>query len=79
MTITEAEYFAIRTELLRNEGAGIVALERKYMEFLRDVIVDAAPDMYRDFCQAIELKSFWVNYPPIQRGRAPRRGSCIEL
>ncbi len=47
MTITEAEYFAIRTELLRNEGAGIVALERKYMVFLRDVIVDAAPDMYR--------------------------------
>jgi hypothetical protein len=72
MTIAEAEYFSIRTELLRNEGAGIVALERKYMEFLRDVIVDAAPDMYRDFCQAIELKSFWVNYPPIQRGRAPR-------
>lgn len=32
-------------------------------------------DIYKDFCQAKDLKPFWVNYPPLQRGRAPSGAS----
>lgn len=71
MTITESEYFSIRSELLSEEQARIVTLEHKYTRFLLEVVVAAAKDIYKDFCQAMELKPFWVNYPPVPRGRAP--------
>src|SRR5579863_9124793 len=72
MTVTETEYFSIRSELLSEEQAKIVALERKYTQILLEVVLAAVGDIYTDFCQAMELKPFWVNYPPGQRGRAPR-------
>lgn len=34
--------------------------------------MSAADDIYKDFSQAMELYPFWINYPPVQRGRAPR-------
>jgi hypothetical protein len=69
--LTEQEYFAIRTELARNNSADIVALEQKYTDLLVDVTFRAADSIYTDFCQVTELRPFWSNYPPSQRGRAP--------
>jgi hypothetical protein len=68
--ISQADYFAIRTKLLQ-EQPYLLAIEQKYMYFLRDVILTAATNIYDDFCRAMELKPFWVNYPPQQRGRTP--------
>lgn len=57
---------------MREELRHIIAIERKYTEFLTEVILAAADYIYRDFCQVTELFPFWVNYPPEQRGRKPR-------
>ena len=70
--INETTYFAVRTELLKEEQNRILAIEQKHMDFLLDVVMSAANDIYKDFSQAMELQPFWINYPPIQRGRAPR-------
>lgn len=70
--INETTYFAIRAELLREEQARILTIERQHIDFLLDVVISAANDIYKDFSQAMELQPFWINYPPIQRGRAPR-------
>jgi hypothetical protein len=70
--INETTYFAIRTELLREEQARILAVERQHMDFLLDVVISTANDIYKDFSQAMELQPFWINYPPVQRGRTPR-------
>jgi len=69
--LTGEQYFAIRAELNRNELAEIIALERRYTDLLVDVTCRAADSIYADFCQVTELRPFWVNYPPRQRGRAP--------
>jgi len=69
--LTEGEYFDIRSKLVRNDLADIIALERRYTDLLVDVTFKAADSIYSDFCQVTELKPFWVNYPPRQRGRAP--------
>lgn len=71
MTVTETDYFAIRNKLLQDQD-GIVAIEQKYMQFLLKVILTAANNISQDFSQAMDLKPFWVNYPPAQRGRTPR-------
>ncbi|MCD9188501.1 MAG: BglI family type II restriction endonuclease [Pyrinomonadaceae bacterium] len=73
--LTEAEYFSIRSKLISNELAHIVAVERQYMDFLVDVTLRAADSINTDFCQVTELMPFWVNYPPRQRGRAPSGAS----
>ena len=57
---------------MREELGHIIAVEKRYTEFLTGVILSAADDIYRDFCQVTELFPFWVNYPPEQRGRKPR-------
>lgn len=73
--LTKKDYFKIRADLMREELGHIVAIEKKYTKFLTQVILDAASDIYRDFCQVTELFPFWVNYPPEQRGRKPRGAS----
>lgn len=69
--LTEREYFAIRNQLIVNDSEKIITLERQYTELLVDVTLRAANSLYDDFCQVTELRPFWVNYPPRQRGRAP--------
>jgi hypothetical protein len=71
MTLTERQYFAIRAELVSNELAAIKSIERRYTDLLVDITRRAADSIYVDFCQVTELRPFWVNYPPRQRGRAP--------
>lgn len=68
----EIDYFAIRSELLGREQAAILASERKYMTELLDVVQSVAEDIYQDFQQALELRPFWLNYAPRQRGRSPK-------
>lgn len=71
MTLTEEQYFALRAELVSNELAAIKAIERRYTDLLVDITLRAANSIYVDFCQVTELRPFWSNYPPRQRGRAP--------
>jgi hypothetical protein len=71
MPFTETDYFAIRTELLTEEQSVILAIEHKYMGELLDIVKSIAEDVYQDFEKAVELRPFWVNYAPRQRGRAP--------
>jgi hypothetical protein len=73
--LTENEYLAVRSKLISNELAHIVAIERQYMDFLVDVTLRAADSIHTDFCQVTELMPFWINYPPRQRGRAPSGNS----
>lgn len=71
MTFTEADYFAIRNDLLKEEQTAVLAVERKYMSTLLTLIEGIADDICQDFYNAVELRPFWVNYAPKQRGRAP--------
>ena len=43
--ISQADYFAIRTKLLQ-EQPYVLAIEQKYMYFLRDVVLTAATNIY---------------------------------
>lgn len=70
MTITEHEYFQIRSGLL-SRLEEIESLERQYMEFLTQAVLDAADRIYEDFAQPAKLLPFWANYPPLQRGHKP--------
>ncbi|NJK82309.1 MAG: BglI family type II restriction endonuclease [Chloroflexaceae bacterium] len=42
------------------------------MNFLTEVTLSSAEHIYEDFDRARVLYPFWKNYPPQQRGRAPR-------
>ncbi|MGB1285781.1 MAG: BglI family type II restriction endonuclease [Aggregatilineales bacterium] len=70
MTISQKEFFAIKTQLLK-EPEQIIALERYYMEFLVQSISEYTNQIVQDFNSAYDLLPFWKNYPPLQRGRAP--------
>lgn len=80
MTITEAEYFKTRADILNNSQL-ILDLERKYMDFLVGVTLAAASTLEIDFGRANDLLPFWGNYRPKQRGRAPTGNTipCSEV
>jgi Restriction endonuclease BglI len=68
MKILESDYYQYRQNIL-NELDSIVALERKYADFLFEVVFDSADDLFNNFVEdAQELLPFWRNYPPEQRG-----------
>ena len=68
--INETEYNKLRAHFLKFPET-ILKLEQKYMLFLREAVGSAAPRIARDFDTATEFIPFWINYPPVQRGRAP--------
>ncbi len=70
MSLSAADYFTRRAELLR-DPAYIVSVERRYMDFLVGVTLAAAERLERDFGKANDLLPFWRSYSPKQRGRAP--------
>jgi len=70
MIITELDYRRIRTELIENMS-GLSTLEEYYMLFLQQSISSVAQRIVADFDKAEDLKPFWQNYPPIQRGKSP--------
>lgn len=69
---SESDYFATRTELLRDEQETILYLEHKYMFELLAIVRSVAEAIHLDFQDAVELRPFWINYAPRQRGRAPK-------
>lgn len=78
MTITEAQYFDIRSKLLHSPDH-ILDLEKYYMDFLLNILMEIVEDIEIDFSKdAQHLLPFWKNYPPEQRGRQPT-GSAIPL
>ncbi|MDZ4669849.1 MAG: BglI family type II restriction endonuclease [Phototrophicales bacterium] len=68
--IDEAGYRDKRDSLL-NHTALILALEETYMQFIATCLQNSTQAITDDFNSAIELMPFWINYPPLQRGRAP--------
>lgn len=69
---SETDYFATRAKLMKDEQAAIPTSERKYMAELLDLARSVAEDIYQDLQQAVELRPFWLNYAPRQRGRSPK-------
>lgn len=68
--INELDYFEVKDQLLQKTDT-ILKVEQKYMQFLIEVAEIASPRIVYDFDRAREFVPFWINYPPIQRGRAP--------
>jgi hypothetical protein len=66
----EAEYLSAREKLLKDPQL-LLNLEEHYTTYLQGIIADIAERISIDFNKATELLSFWKNYAPIQRGRAP--------
>lgn len=70
MALTHTRYHAVRRWLLEH-SADIIAAEQRYMDFLTQATLAAAPAIYDDFSRANDLIPFWINYSPSQRGRSP--------
>lgn len=65
----ESRYQKMR-ECLLMAPEQIIELERHYMDFFTEVVLDSAEAIYTDFGKSADLLPFWINYPPRQRGRA---------
>ncbi|MDQ7025501.1 MAG: BglI family type II restriction endonuclease [Anaerolineae bacterium] len=76
--ISEQLYFQFRTHYVENLD-DIIEVEKKYMQFLQKAISSVAQNIADDFNITMELFPFWKNYPPLQRGRAPRGTSIPWL
>lgn len=63
-------YFGIKSEFEKNLDL-ILALENKYMSYLAAAIQSVAKNIFEDFRKSVEFIPFWINYPPLQRGRSP--------
>lgn len=68
--IAQADYYHLRNHYLQNPQL-ILDLEQHYMLFLYEAVFSCAPRIAIDFNRAMDLMPFWINYPPLQRGRAP--------
>lgn len=71
MPITEQAFQEMREELLTRQLAIISAAEKRYINFLQELILKAANTIQADFNKVNDLRPFWVNYQPRQRGRSP--------
>lgn len=71
MVMDENKYFAIRSAFLNSNQDKIHALEQSYMQFLVTTTLSVADSIHRDLSYATDLRPFWINYPPRQRGRSP--------
>jgi len=67
--LEEQEYFDVRSKLIDLEA--ILKLEEHHLYLLAEAIRQIVPEMKRDFDSAYKLLPFWINYPPLDRGRAP--------
>lgn len=64
-----------RNEFLANNGEDIIALEKKYMSLFIGLILNNANQLRRDFDLSSQLRPFWANSQPQQRGRSPKGDS----
>ncbi len=69
MALTEQGFKEIREAFLQQPGL-IIATEKKYMTFLSELIFKTVEKIRLDFNKANDLRPFWENYKPRQRGRA---------
>lgn len=74
MTEIEQAFKTNRQELLQNIDI-IIGAEKSYMNFLQELLLGNVGNIYKDFGKANELRPFWKNYEPRQRGRAPTGNS----
>lgn len=63
-------YFEARNHLLKDTSA-ILKLEQAYMILLVEQLTSISAQIAQDFDDASKFIPFWINYPPLQRGRAP--------
>lgn len=64
-------YQSIRKQLVANP-APIVAAEQGTADLLESILQTSIGEVVRDYDAASTLYPFWRNYPPEERGRAPR-------
>lgn len=69
--IDEIAYRMFRSQLLSDYHARILGVEQEYTSLLTQVTLSAAKEIQKDFSDSFELKPFWFNYAPRQRGRLP--------
>jgi len=65
------KYIKARKKLIDNLDI-IISLEKHYMKMLCRLCLDAAPIIQKEFDYASEMKPFWENYAPRQRGYKPK-------
>jgi hypothetical protein len=68
---TKDEYLRYRNRLLNNPDE-IRREEKEQSRFLLERILESAEEIEKDFNQASELRRFWTNNPPSNRGAAPK-------
>ncbi len=68
--VDEKAYFTIRTHFTQNPDQ-MIELEQHYIASLATAIQSVADNIADDFAKAEEFLPFWINYPSLQRGRAP--------
>ncbi len=66
--LEEQDYFDIRSKMI--DINAILELEQQNLYLLAEALNQVAPEIKRDFDSAYELLPFWINYPPLDRGRA---------
>lgn len=70
MPITKKQYPSLRSKVVKQKDL-IKETEEFYMGELFNLLSIQADAIFDDFTkQPFELKPFWINYPPEQRGRA---------
>lgn len=67
-----SNYNEAREILLKNNCEQLLILEKEITETLTTAILGIAEQIKIDFDSAIELKPYWENYAPVQRGYKPR-------
>lgn len=70
MNVTE--YQLAREHLLENNCAQLLSLEENVTNVLINSILPIASNIKADFDSATNLKPFWDQYAPVQRGHRPR-------
>jgi len=68
--MSELLYYEARKRFLETPE-DILAIEQRYMIFLTHIVSKIALSIATDFDTATKLIPYWINYPPIQRGRSP--------
>lgn len=66
-----AAYNKAREYFIRNWGE-LVEIEKYTHSLIKQVVLENLPEIKRDYDEASFLHPFWQNYPPEERGRAPR-------
>lgn len=78
MILDRQSYFEAR-ERFQQSLETIISLERTLTDFLAQTLAPYGDEMAEEIGRAHDLYPFWKNYPPRQRGRAPKGTSIPWL